>query len=215
MQTCLICDDHAMMRNALAGSVAMNWPDAEISLAGDFQAAWHAAGAGPDLILCDLGMPGALPLAGIAGMRQHAPNSRLVVITASEEDDLLLALFELGIVGFVPKTSSPEVIEAAIRLVLAGGRFIPQRVIELASERGNSGLALDPELVARELAGRLSERQLQVLRLIAAGESNKEIARELGLSPSTAKAHAAAAMTALGTTNRAETAFKARELGLI
>lgn len=211
MKSCLICDDHAMMRNALAGSVAMNWPDARISLAGDFPAAWKAAMARPDLILCDLGMPGAKPIAGIEGLRKQAPRSPLLVITANEDDDLLLALLELGVAGYVPKTSTPEVIEAAIRLVLAGARYIPQRVVELANERAGA----DAKPFTANTFGRLSERQLEVLRLIAAGESNKEIARTLNLSPSTAKAHAAAAMIALGTTNRAETAFRAREIGLI
>ena len=193
----------------------MNWPGVQISLAGDFPAAWAAAVDTPELILCDLGMPGATPLAGISGVIERAPQTPVIVITANEDDELLLALFEHGIAGFISKTSTPEIIEAAIRLVIAGGRYIPQRVFELANERADPDASPDTSRITTDSISRLSERQLDVLRLIANGESNKEIARSLNLSPSTAKAHAAAAMMALGTANRAQTAFRAREIGLI
>ena len=200
-----------MMREALAGSVAMHWPDADIATAGDFPSGWKAAETRPDLILCDLGMPGAQPVEGIRGMRAAAPEAPLLVVTANEEDGLLIDLFDLGIAGFIPKTSSGAIIEAAIRLVLAGGRYLPQRVIEIAAARGNA----PTHRMASDGLARLTDRQIEVLRQIARGESNKEIARSLTLSPATVKAHAAAVIAALGTTNRTEAAFKARELGLI
>jgi two-component system, NarL family, nitrate/nitrite response regulator NarL len=211
MRACLICDDHAMMREALAGSVGMHWPDADIVTAPDFPTAWAKAAVEPDLILCDLGMPGASPLDGIRGVRAAAPGSPLLVVTANEEDVILLALFDLGIAGFVPKTSTGAIIEAAIRLVLAGGRYLPQRVIELAAGRAppmSSPAPIDG-------LARLTDRQIEVLRRIAQGGTNKEIAREFGLSPATVKAHVAAILGALDTTNRTEAAFRAREIGLI
>jgi DNA-binding NarL/FixJ family response regulator len=104
------------------------------------------------------------------------------------------------------------VIEAAIGLVLAGGRYLPPRVIEIASRRG---APLAPALPAGAAAVRLTERQVQVLKLIAQGQSNKEIARELDLSPATVKAHTAAALAALDAANRTEAVMKARERGLI
>lgn len=190
----------------------MHWPDADVMTAGDFPACWKAAEARPDLILCDLGMPGARPVEGIRAMRQAAPDVPLLVVTANEEDGLLIELFDLGIAGFIPKTSSGAIIEAAIRLVLAGGRYLPQRVIELASARGESPAL--PRLASDGLA-RLTDRQIEIVRMIARGESNKEIARALSLSPATVKAHVAAVISALGTTNRTEAAFRAREIGLI
>ncbi len=200
-----------MMREALVGSVGMHWPDAEITTAPDFPSAWAQAAARPDLILCDLGMPGALAIEGITGVQVAAPQSPLLVVTANEDDALLLALFDLGIAGFVPKTSSGAIIEAAIRLVLAGGRYLPHRVIDLASARATPGAAPAPI----DGLARLTDRQLEVLRRIAQGETNKEIAREFGLSPATVKAHVAAILGALDTTNRTEAAFRAREIGLI
>ena len=211
MKTCLICDDHAMMREALAGAVALGWPEAKIAQAADFPAAWTAAAAQPDLIISDLVMPGASPIEGVRRLRQAAPGAPILVVTGNEEDAVLLALFDLGIAGFAPKTSKSAVIEAGIRLVLAGGRYLPPRIAELAAGRRGPDAA-----AAIYAAGpRLTERQTDVLKLIATGQSNKEIARDLDLSPATIKAHAAAAIAALGAVNRTEAVIKARGLGLI
>ena len=207
MQSCLIADDHAMMREALAGAVALGWPDAAIATVGDFPSLWTAAAARPDLILSDLSMPGAAPAAGIARLRENAPGSPVLVVTGSEDDALLLEILALGIAGFAPKTASSAVFDAAIRLVLAGGRYLPPRLAELAGADGG--------IAAAALAPRLTERQTGVLRLIAQGLSNKEVARELDLSPATVKAHAAAAIAALGAANRTEAVFRARAARLI
>ena len=211
MKTCLICDDHAMMREALAGAVAIGWPEATVAQAADFPSAWAAAAARPDLILSDLVMPGASPVEGVRRLREAAPNTPILVITGNEEDAVLLALFHLGIAGFAPKTSKSAIIEAAIRLVLAGGRYLPPRMAEIAAGQGGAS----PIHGAPGSGPRLTERQTEVLKLIATGQSNKEIARDLDLSPATIKAHAAAAIAALGAVNRTEAVVKARSLGLI
>ena len=212
MKTCLICDDHAMMREALAGAVAIGWPGAAVTLADDYPAAWQAAEARPDLIISDLVMPGSRPVDGIRRLAQIAPDSPILVVTGNEEDGLLLDLLKLGVAGFAPKTSKSEVIEAAIRLVLAGGRYLPPRLLDLATLGASPAVAVT---TSAPLTGRVTERQLDVLRLIATGGSNKEIARDLDLSPATIKAHAAAAIAALGAANRTEAVMRARELGLI
>lgn len=226
MQSCLICDDHAMMLDALASSVGMHWPEAALTLVGDFPAAWRAAGKGHDLILCDLGMPGATPLDGIARMREIAPDALLIVVTANEEDSLLVRLFELGIAGFIPKSSSGAIVEAAIRLVLAGGRYLPARVIELlgsdlssdqptSKNTGAAATVRDASTRGAFDISHLSERQMTVLRLMSHGYSNKEIARQVDLSPATVKAYVAIIIGVLGVGNRTAAAFRARELGLL
>lgn len=211
MKSCLICDDHAMMRDALAGAVALGWPEAKVALAADFPSAWAAAAERPDLIISDLVMPGAAPLAGIRRLKAVAPASPILVVTGYEEDALLIELFELGIAGFAPKTSKSAIIEAAIRLVLAGGRYVPPRIVELASRRPNA----DAAQALRVVTARLTDRQAAVLRLTAQGRSNKEMARDLDLSPGTIKAHVAAAIAALGAANRTEAVSKAQGMGLI
>lgn len=214
MNSCLICDDHTMMREALVGCVLLAWPRAKITQAADFPSAWAQAAAQPAFCICDLVMPGAAPVEGIRSLRSQAPKTPILVVTGNDEDAVLLALFELGIAGFVPKTSNSSIIEAAIRLILAGGRYLPPRIAELATGRARSdgADALPPPPVFN---ARLTDRQLNVLRLMALGQSNKEIAKQIGLSPATVKAHVAAAMAALGAVNRTEAALRARELGLI
>ena len=215
MQSCLICDDHEMMREALTGAVAIGWPEAEVVQAADYPSAWAAAANGPDLILSDLVMPGATPVEGIRRLCEASPGTPILVITGNEDDAVLLDLIRLGVAGFAPKTSKSAVIEAAIRLVLAGGRYLPPRLAELATRGAAPPSAPAARLPPEGFAARLTDRQLDVLRLIAGGGSNKEIARDLDLSPATIKAHTAAAIAALGAANRTEAAMRARELGLI
>lgn len=210
MRSCLICDDHALMRDALAGAVGLGWPEAQVALAPDFPSAWTAAAARSlDLILSDLAMPGASPLDGIKGLHAAAPSTPILVVTGNEDDALLLDLFDLGIAGFVPKTARAEAIEAAIRVVLAGERYLPARILDLAGGRGSLTTP------AASFAARLTGRQAEILERMAAGESNKAIARALDLSPSTVKTHAAAAFAALGAANRTEAVVRAREQRLI
>jgi DNA-binding NarL/FixJ family response regulator len=210
VRSCLICDDHALMRDALAGAIGLGWPEAAVTLAPDFPSAWSAAAsAAPDLIVSDLAMPGAGPIDGIARLHAAAPATPILVVTGNEDDMLLLDLFDLGIAGFVPKTARAEAIEAAIRVVLAGERYLPARILDLVGRRAGSPAApLAP-------AARLTGRQAEILDRMAAGQSNKEIARALDLSPSTVKTHAAAAFAALGAANRTEAVVRARALRLI
>ncbi|MDH7972869.1 response regulator transcription factor [Sphingomonas sp. AR_OL41] len=207
MLSCLICDDHALVRDALAGAVARRWPAAEISEAADFAAAWRLAALAPALIIADLVMPGAAPRDGVAGLQAAAPGSPIIVVTGSHDDAILLDLLESGVAGFVSKTSSTEIIIAAIELVLCGGQYLPARLTELALAKRAA-----PAVAPRQI---VTPRQREVLMLIADGRSNKEIARTLGLSPATIKTHVAQAMTAVGAQNRTEAAMRAVALGLL
>ncbi|NBZ88166.1 response regulator transcription factor [Stagnihabitans tardus] len=207
----LICDDHALVREALGGTVSMGWPGAVVDLAGDFPTAWAKAALGHDLILCDLVMPGAAPLAGIDGLIRAAPGVPVLVVTGTEDDALLLDLLARGVAGFAPKSASGAIIEAAMRLILAGGRYLPPRLADIATSRSQT---LQRDDVA-QLTARLTDRQMDVLHLIAKGQSNKEIARALDLSPSTVKSHISHVLTCLGAANRTEAAIKARLLDLV
>lgn len=210
MQTCLICDDHPLVASGLAAMVGSRWPDADVTLSGDFPAAWAAAAARPDLCLVDLEMPGAAPLPGVAGLLAVMPASRLIVVTGSHDDAQMLALLAEGIAGFVPKTAPPAVMLAAIELVLAGGRFLPPRLAALRAHEGAGDHASLPE-PAR--AG-LTARQAEVAALLADGLSNKDIARRLAVSPATVKSHVAAVIAVLGAGNRTDAAVKTRSLGI-
>lgn len=207
VRSCLICDDHELMRGAIAAVVGSRWPAAELQEASDYGGAWALAEAHPDLCLMDLVMPGSDPIEGVSKMLAISPRTRVIVVTGSHDDAMLLELLARGVHGFLEKTVGPDVILAAIDLVLAGGRYLPPRVAELA---------INPPENRKDAASRLpTDRQRQVLLLIAQGQSNKEIARELGVSPATVKTHVAHAIASIGATNRTDAVMRARDLGLI
>lgn len=213
MKSCLICDDHVLVREALAGAVRLGWPDAVVTTVGDFPAAWNAA-PGHDCCIADLMMPGADPLAGIAGLTRAAPDMPILVVTGTEDDALMLRLLGLGIAGFAPKTASSAIIEAALHLIMAGGRYLPPRLAEIAAARLDTR-AETPLRLAPAEGVRLTDRQLMVLRLVAEGRSNKEIALSLDLAPATVKTHLANIQSYLGARNRTDAALKARGLGML
>lgn len=210
MRLCLISDDHALVREAVAGLVRRRWPEAEVVQAGDFVTAWGLARRGPDLCIVDLAMPGASPLEGVAGVMAAAPDARLLVLTGTEDDGLMLDLLRLGVAGFASKTLEPAVLAAAIELVAAGGRYLPPRLADLGPLARTA-----PAAAPRGEAPSLTDRQLSVLRLLADGQSNKDIARRLDLSPATVKTHVATLIAVLGAANRTEAAAKARAAGLV
>ncbi len=215
MKTCLICDDHVLVREALAGTVRLGWPEARIAQAGDFPTAWALAAGGFDLCIADLMMPGASPLRGIAGLQKAAPAMAILVVTGTEDDAVLLDLLDMGIAGFAPKTASGAIIEAALRLIIAGGIYLPVRLAQLAASRIDTGSLKPRRDAAASLADRLTDRQMDVLRLVSKGLSNKEIARVLALAPSTVKTHMAHIQTCLGAVNRTDASIKARSLNLL
>ncbi len=214
MKSCLIADDHVLMRAALAGTVALVWPAAAITEAGDFRSAWTAAAAQPDVAIVDLMMPGATPRDGIRGLRAAAPTAAILVVTGTDDDRLMLDLLDLGIAGFAAKTSSGAVIEAALRLIDAGGRYLPPRLAEIAAARHDGhGTPAQPDIAASGAAPPgLTDRQRDVLRLVARGLSNKEIAGQLNLAPETVKTHLAQIQTVLGAKNRTDAATRGRDL---
>jgi DNA-binding NarL/FixJ family response regulator len=201
MKSCLVCDDHVLVREALAGTVRMVWPEAVITEVGDFPSAWSEAAQGRQFCIADLMMPGAGPLAGIDGIMQAAPAMPVLVVTGTEDDALLIDLLHRGVAGFASKTASSGIIEAALRLIAAS------RI-----DTGRTSLRREP---LATLAERLTDRQMDVLRLVAQGRSNKEIARLLDLAPSTVKTHLAQVLTCLSASNRTDASVKARMLNLL
>ncbi|QEA16217.1 response regulator transcription factor [Novosphingobium ginsenosidimutans] len=201
----LICDDHPLVLGAMAQTILHRWPDVIIDRAGSFDEAEALCELDPALVLTDLAMPGATPLNGIARIRRRLPNARIIVLTGLIDDDLLLSLVNLPVEGFISKAESGAVVQAAIELVVAGGHYFPPRIAQLASNIARTGPAS---------ASRITPRQHEVIKLLASGHSNKEIAKLLGLSPATVKTHVAQVMANVGANNRAEAAARAVALGL-
>lgn len=127
----------------------------------------------------------------------------VVILSAMEDQAMVSRAMELGARGFIPKSASGDVMLNSLRLVLSGGVCLPQGYGDGA--RGD----------AQSSMPNLTNRQLEVLRLMAQGSSNKEIARELGISENTVRVHISAIISALDATNRTEAAYSAMRLGLI
>jgi DNA-binding NarL/FixJ family response regulator len=198
----LVCDDHALFREGLALVLGQLDPAAELESVGDAETALArvAQGEKPDLVLLDLQLPGMDGFAALAALRRDHPDVPVVVLSASENPARARAALERGASGFIPKSSRGAVLLSALRLVLSGGIYVPQLVLNGAA--------------AAERAAALTDRQLEVLRLLARGLTNREIADVLKISEGTVKSHAKRLFEALDVTNRTEAAMRMRELGL-
>jgi DNA-binding NarL/FixJ family response regulator len=210
MQTCLICDDHALVREAIIGTVSLGWPSAAITEAGDFPSAWVQAKSQPDICIADLVMPGAEPFDGIVGIMKASPTTRILVFTGTQDDTMLLDLLRLGVSGFTPKSASGAVVQAALALILAGGRYLPPRLADIAAAQAHLTHGM-----GTPVTGLLTARQIDVLKLVSQGQSNKQIARELGMAPTTVKTHIEHMLVTLGASNRTEASVKARQMGIL
>ncbi len=207
MKSCLICDDHAILREAMTQTMRKGWPNIDVTEAADYPSAWRAATTSFDLCISDLLMPGSDPVEGIAQLRNLQPQMPIVILTGSTEDRLMLDLLALGVRGFVPKSSSGPVLKAAIDLVIAGGKYLPPGILALA--QGQPKESETPPTI------QLTKQQKLVLLELKAGQTNKEIAIVLGVAPSTVKFHVDELLRKLDARNRSEALYKARLFGLV
>jgi DNA-binding NarL/FixJ family response regulator len=200
----VVADDHPLVRDALGRIVCQLEGGAQVFEAGDYATLLERLGAArPDLLLVDLNMPGMDGLDGLRRLRAKFPT--LVVVVASAQDDAptIRAALAVGINGFIPKVDSAELLLQALRLVRAGGTYVPASML---------GDLHNPPAVSNHID--LTARQLDVLRLLSKGEPNKVIARQLGLTEGTVKIHIAGILRGLQVRNRTEAVVRARELGL-
>lgn len=209
----ILADDHTLFRSGLALLLKTQCTDCEIWEGNDLGAALAGAAAHPDanIALLDLNMPG---MDGVQGIRRFAelnPALPLIILTGAEEPQQIKDVLSAGASGFIPKSSTPAVMLSAIQLVLAGGTYIPTQLLAGASNSAHA-----PASSAREhVTNQMTERQLQVLRLVAEGKPNKLICRELNIEEGTVKAHLATIFRLLDVVNRTEAASVARNLGLL
>ncbi|MEK7945069.1 response regulator transcription factor [Pigmentiphaga sp. YJ18] len=215
----LIADDHRLVIEAVKVKLAELGPDVEFRMALKVEDLRHEATDDLDLALIDLTMPGAEGYSHIAELRERLPALPIIVLSGVEDPDVMRAAIDLGALGFIPKAYSPDVMLSAVRLVLAGGVFVPQMMLSGMSHQpaGAPLAAADAAGGARstsldQLRGLLTERQIDVLRLLSQGKPNKLIARDLGISEGTVKIHLAAIFRALDVRNRTEAVVAARGL---
>lgn len=208
----LLVDDHKLFREGLKAILAGFEAGIALDEAGDAaEGIARASAASYDLILLDLKMPGTEGMDALRAVREAVPGTPVVVLSGEEYAHVVRAAIELGAMGFIPKSSSPEVLMQALRLILAGGVYLPPAVLD--SRPAAAPPPAKPQPGDAKLPG-LTERQMDVLRCVIQGKPNKVIARELDISEGTVKAHLSAVMQALGAHNRTEAVYAAAKLGL-
>ena len=202
----LIADDHKLFRAGLVLVLKQLGDDLEISEAGTGAEAIEIATAEPhpELVLMDLDLPGTNGLEALSAINAVKVDIPIVILSAMEDQVTISRAMGLGARGYIPKSASGDVMINSLKLVISGGVCMPLGFGENGDK--NKTDANTPNL---------TRRQLEVLRLMATGNSNKEIAHDLGISENTVRVHVSAIITALDATNRTEAAYSAMRIGLI
>lgn len=193
----IIADDHPLFRTALRHSVnqVVQAPDvSEAATIGQLQS-MLAASPNPDLILLDLNMPGAHGLSALVFLQGQYSNVPVAVVSATDEQSVMLKAKGHGARGFIPKSTPPEALKAAIADILAGKQWWPSH---FRAESVPEASDMEARLAT------LTPQQFRVLGMISEGLLNKQIAYDLAVSEATIKAHVTAIFKKLGVRNRTQ-----------
>ena len=197
----ILVDDHPLI---LAGLKMLLQDDVTLEVVGqasDGQSALRlAAELDPDVMVLDLSLPGISGVCVAQMLRTQCPTCKVLVLSVHDDRAYLLRLLELGVSGYVLKRSAPDQLITAIRAVAAGGVYLDPAVAGMAI-----GREIDPKSArnARQTA-ELSAREMEVLRLAAAGYSNKELSSRLQIAVKTIETYKTRAMEKLGLDTRAQ-----------
>jgi DNA-binding NarL/FixJ family response regulator len=211
----LVVDDHALIREAMRGVLRELCGEAIVIEAASAGQAGDAIRQHPDLalILLDLQLPDRDGVEMLRELRERYPAISVVMLSAFSDVDNIVKALDNGALGFIPKTDSRDVLLGALRLILAGGTYIPPGVLGRgpAAAHAPSNAPARKRLSPAELG--LTERQVDVLTLMMQGKSNKHICRQLDLAEPTVKNHVSAILKALEVTNRTEAVLAVAALG--
>ena len=214
----LVVDDHAIIRQgrrAVLAQLGQPGDPVEVLEAAGYGEALACIAATPDidLVLLDLRMPDVTGFAALADIEDRHPDVPVVLMTGEEDPALMREAFEHGALGFIPKSSAPPVILAALRLVLSGGTYVPPQAMGSLRPQAPPPKSEPMNAALVDRLG-LTPRQTDVLTLLLAGKSNKVISRELNLAEGTVKNHVAAVLKALDVDTRVQAVIAAARLGL-
>jgi DNA-binding NarL/FixJ family response regulator len=195
-------DQRPLCRAGLANLLKHSLGISEVIQASDFTHSLAALGRSSNLSLITVGpdLPGMRGVAGLRQLRTDYPALRVVVVAESRDRELVLEALCAGVHGYILKDTHPDEMVRAFEMVLAGRIYVPSLISDIHPRRS---VAVDAAPVGE---ASLTERQTEVLQLIAAGRSNKEIARTLEIAEGTVKVHITAAFRALGVHNRVSAA---------
>ena len=211
----LIADDHSIVTMALEMLLkdydgqdntvfTANNKDDALALAQEY-------GETADLMILDLSMPGVEGTSLMEAIVAAQPTLKILVMSGLSDQQSIIKVLQMGAAGFIPKSLDAEPLTSAIRFVLAGGVYIPVKLLTQAQKTGL--LTATPEKSTQEGTVRLTDRQKDVLALLAKGAPIKRICKELDLSEGTVKTHVTAIYRAFGASNRTEALIAARRHG--
>ena len=214
MAKLIVADDHPLFRNALINAISSTFATKATIETDSFDSTCAALEQHPDtdLLLLDLHMPGNCGFLGLIQLRKTYPTLPIVVISASEELDVIRRVMAFGASAYVPKSANPADISAALNAVLEGELWVPQRVIKQVLEHQSNEAEDDLDLAAK--VAQLTQQQYKVLYYLTEGWLNKQIAYDLHISEATVKAHITAIFRKLGVTNRTQVVIQAQRLTL-
>ena len=218
----LVVDDHTLFRRGLTALLSRDKALQVVGDAGDAgEAQRRAAELKPDLILLDNHLPGVNGVDALPALRQAAPAARIVMLTVSEDEADLAAALRGGACGYLLKTIEGDALVSAIHRAMRGGTIVAEEMTDklVAAVRGAAVWPAAASVRSEAEAPpspieQLSPRERDILRGIARGASNKEIARELGIAESTVKIHVQHVLRKLGFSSRVQAAVAAAAHGL-
>ncbi|MBZ5672809.1 MAG: response regulator transcription factor [Acidobacteriia bacterium] len=199
----LIAEDHAVVRDGLAAVLKFEADMAVVGLAKNgLEAVAQFRELKPDVVLMDLAMPELNGAGAILAIRGEFPDARILVLTTYDNDESVFRALENGAKGYLLKDCSTADLLTAIRKISAGGTHVSERAASRLAERAMAG-------------GPLSTREIEVLKWIAEGKSNKEIAALLFISEGTVKTHVLSIHEKLGVSDRTEAVVTAIKRGIL
>lgn len=211
----LIVDDHALITGALSLMLEDRDPGAEVHTAATAREALDLVNreGDADLLILDLSMPDVTGTELMEEIVRMQPMLKILVVSGLADQESIMRVLQLGAAGFVPKSLDTEMLGNAIDFVLKGGVFIPSKLLTESQRVGFFTRTAAHLKSSAEEPVHLTERQKDVLALLAQGAPIKRICRELDLSEGTVKTHVAAIYRAFGASNRTEALLAARRAG--
>ena len=211
----LIVDDQRLMREGLRTLLELERGFEIVGEAGDGQAALDAyAELQPDVVLMDIRMPGMDGVEATRRLHARWPEARVIILTTFNDDAYVFEGLRAGALGYLLKDVSGQELASAVRTVAQGGALIDPAVARKVVDEF-ARLAPPARLIDAGLSEPLSERELDVLRLLAEGLSNREIGLKLSLTEGTVKNYVTNVLQKIGVRDRTQAALRGRELGLI
>ncbi|MEI2580837.1 response regulator transcription factor [Scytonema sp. PRP1] len=213
----LLVDDHALIRRGMKGQFALEPAFSIVGEAGDgAQAIELAAQLQPDVILMDIDMPVMDGITATQSIKSDRPTTRILALSAFDQDTQVMGMLAAGADGYCLKTIEWEQLIAVIQLILQGGAYLDPQIAQKVSRMLKPSIVPQavpaPEVLQQQL---LSPRELEILKLIAQGYSNQEIANQLYLSLGTIKSYVRMLLNKLSVDDRVQAAALAVRQGLI